>query len=99
MHPLCKRIKIYARRSITKGILKGVYKETNPVKTQSSVSNMYYGECALLKDVKADALLKVSFGLCFKAGIKSQHTMSPYLTIELVGISNGDFSPFMGNTK
>jgi hypothetical protein len=74
-----------------------VYKELNPVKTQSSVSNMYYGESALLKDVRADALLKVSLACALSWDKKP--TMTPYLTIELIGISNGDFRSFMGNTK
>ena len=74
-----------------------VYKDLKPVKTLSSVSNMYYGESALLKDVKADALLKVSLACALSWDKKP--TMTPYLTIELVGISNGDFRSFMGNTK
>lgn len=74
-----------------------VYKDLKPVKTLSSVSNMYYGESALLKEVKADALLKVSLACALSWDKKP--TMTPYLTIELIGISNGDFRSFMGNTK
>jgi hypothetical protein len=74
-----------------------VYKDLKPVKTLSSVSNMYYGESAMLKDVKADALLKVSMACALSWDKKP--TMTPYLTVELVGISNGDFRSFMGNTK
>jgi len=74
-----------------------VYKGLKPVKTLSSVSNMYYGESALLKDVKADALLKVSLACALSWDKKP--TMTPYLTVELLGISNGDFRSFMGNTK
>ncbi len=74
-----------------------VYKDLKPVKTLSSVSNRYYGESVLLKDIKADALLKVSLACALSWDKKP--AMTPYLTVELVGISNGDFRSFMGNTK
>lgn len=74
-----------------------VYKGLNPVKTLSSVSNRYYGENALLNDVQADALLKVSLACALSWDKKPM--MTPYLTLELIGASNGDFRSFMGNTK
>lgn len=74
-----------------------VYKGLNPVKTLSSVSNRYYGENALLKDVQADALLKVSLACALSWDKKPM--MTPHLTVELIGASNGDFRSFMGNTK
>lgn len=74
-----------------------VYKNLNPLRTLSSVSNLYYGESALIKDTKADALLKVSLACALSWDKKPE--MTPYLKIELVGASNGSFRSFTGNTK
>jgi hypothetical protein len=73
------------------------YKNLHPVKSFASVSNSYYGENVLIKDAKADALFKVSLACALSWEKKPQ--MTPYLTIELIGASNGDFRSFMGNTK
>jgi hypothetical protein len=73
------------------------YNNLNPVKSFASVSNSYYGENALIKDAKADALFKVSLACALSWEKKPE--MTPYLTIELIGASNGDFRSFMGNTK
>jgi len=74
-----------------------VYENLNPLRSFTTVSNMYYGESALIKDTKADALLKVSLACALSWEKKPE--MTPYLTIELVGKSNGDFRSFFGNTK
>lgn len=74
-----------------------VYNNLNPVKSFASVSNRYYGENVLIKDAKADALFKVS--LACALSWKDKPEMTPYLTLELIGSSNGDFRSFMGNTK
>jgi hypothetical protein len=74
-----------------------VYENLNPLRSITTVSNSYYGESALIKETKADALLKVSLACALSWEKKPE--MTPYLTIELVGQANGDFRSFYGNTK
>lgn len=74
-----------------------VYENLNPLRSFTTVSNSYYGESALIKETKADALLKVSLACALSWDKKPE--MTPYLTIELVGSANGDFRSFTGNTK
>lgn len=74
-----------------------VYKRLEPTQSLTSVSNRYYGENALLHESKADALLKVS--LICQLSWDNKPQMTPYLKIELIGESNGDFRSFFGNTK
>jgi hypothetical protein len=55
------------------------------------------GENALLKETGADALLKVSITL--QLSYDGKPAMTPYLTVEMDGASNGSFRSFVGNTK
>ncbi|MBP6233339.1 MAG: hypothetical protein KA428_08735 [Chitinophagaceae bacterium] len=73
------------------------YKNLEPTRTFNSVSNSYYGDGVMLKEAKADALLKVS--LICQLSWDDKPKMTPYMAIELVGEANGDFRSFMGNTK
>lgn len=73
------------------------YKGLTPVKNLSSQSMKINGENALLKDANADALLKVNFALQLSTDKKAM--MTPYLSIEMDGASNGGFRSFVGNTK
>lgn len=81
----------------TEGEFLRVYNNLYPLRTLTSVANGYYGESALIKDTKADALLKVSLACALSWEKKPE--MTPYLKIELVGQSNGDFRSFTGGTK
>lgn len=74
-----------------------VYENLNPLRSLTSASNSYYGESVLIKETQSDALLKVSLACALSWEKKPE--MTPYLTIELVGKSNGDFRSFTGNTK
>lgn len=74
-----------------------VYKHLDPTQSLTSISSRYYGENALLHQSNTDALLKVS--LICQLSWDSKPQMTPYLTIELVGVSNGDFRSYSGNTK
>ncbi|MFZ1530144.1 MAG: hypothetical protein WAT19_15430 [Ferruginibacter sp.] len=73
------------------------YEGLSPIKGLSSVSNRYYGENALIKDTRADALLKTA--LIFRLSWDEKPMITPYLHIELVGESNGDFRSYTGSTK
>ncbi len=73
------------------------YKNLEPTRSFNSVSNSYYGDGVMLKEAKADALLKVS--LICQLSWDDKPKMTPYMAIELVGEANGDFRSFMGNTK
>lgn len=75
------------------------YKGLNPVQSLGSFGYMTKGVNLLLKDAKADALLKVKLvgALGWPDGDKDP-SMTPYLTIELVGASNGGFRSFVGPT-
>lgn len=73
------------------------YEGLNPIKGLTSVGNRYYGENAIIKDTKADALLKVA--LIFRLSWDKKPMMTPYLNIELVGENNGDFRSYFGSTK
>ncbi len=74
-----------------------VHKELAPLRTLSSVNNSYYGENTLLNEAKADALLKVS--LICQLSWDNKPKMTPYLSVELVGASNGGFRSYAGSTK
>lgn len=74
-----------------------VYKKLNPIKPLTSNSMRVFGENALLKETGADALLKVSIAL--QLAYDGKPTMTPFLTIEMDGVSNGGFRSFVGNTK
>lgn len=73
------------------------YKNLEPTRSLTSVGNSYYGDGIMLKDAKADALLKVS--LICQLSWDKKPAMTPYLSVELVGEANGDFRSFVGNTK
>lgn len=73
------------------------YEGLNPIKGLTSVGNRYYGENAIIKDTKADALLKVA--LVFRLSWDKKPMMTPYMNIELVGENNGDFRSYLGSTK
>lgn len=74
-----------------------VYKNLNPIKPLTSSSMRLFGENALLKETGADALLKVSIAL--QLSYDGKPAMTPYLTVEMDGVSNGGFRSFVGNTK
>lgn len=74
-----------------------VYKNLNPIKPLTSSSMRLFGENALLKETGADALLKVSIAL--QLTYDGKPAMTPYLTVEMDGESNGGFRSFVGNTK
>lgn len=74
-----------------------VYKKLNPIKPLTSNSMRLFGENALLKETGADALLKVSIAL--QLSYDGKPAMTPFLTIEMDGVSNGGFRSFVGNTK
>lgn len=74
-----------------------VYKKLNPIKPLTSNSMRVFGENALLKETGADALLKVSIAL--QLSYDGKPAMTPFLTIEMDGVSNGGFRSFVGNTK
>jgi hypothetical protein len=74
-----------------------VYKNLNPIKPLTSSSMRLFGENALLKETSADALLKVSIAL--QLSYDGKPAMTPYLTVEMDGVSNGGFRSFVGNTK
>lgn len=74
-----------------------VYKNLNPIKPLTSSSMRLFGENALLKETRADALLKVSIAL--QLSYDGKPAMTPYLTVEMDGVSNGGFRSFVGNTK
>ncbi len=74
-----------------------VYKKLNPIKPLTSNSMRVFGENALLKETGADALLKVSVAL--QLSYDGKPAMTPFLTIEMDGVSNGGFRSFVGNTK
>jgi hypothetical protein len=74
-----------------------VYKKLNPIKPLTSNSMRVFGENALLKETGADALLKVSIAL--QLSYDGKPAMTPLLTIEMDGVSNGGFRSFVGNTK
>ena len=74
-----------------------VYKNLNPIKPLTSNSMRVFGENALLKETGADALLKVSIAL--QLSYDGKPAMTPFLTIEMDGVSNGGFRSFVGNTK
>ncbi len=74
-----------------------VYKNLDPTRTLTSVSNTNYGDNALLNEAGADALLKVS--LVCQLSWDKKPAITPYLKVELVGESNGGFRSFAGNTK
>jgi hypothetical protein len=65
----------------------------------STLSNRYYGVTNMLKDAKADALLKVSIYTNLNATNFNKPEMKTYLVVELVGPPNGTFRSFLGNTK
>ncbi|MBL7788870.1 MAG: hypothetical protein JNL75_03445 [Chitinophagales bacterium] len=74
------------------------YQNLGPVRKLSTVFNMHYGVESLLKDVQADAFLKVSLiSKLYPQGSKS--VMNTYMEIELLGAPNGSFRSFAGNTK
>ena len=56
-----------------------------------------FGDNALLKETVDDALLKVSIAL--QLTYDGKPAMTPYLTVEMDGESNGGFRFFVGNTK
>ena len=74
-----------------------VYKNLHPIKPLTSNSMRVFGENALLKETGADALLKVSIAL--QLSYDGKPAMTPLLTIEMDGVSNGAFRSFVGNTK
>ncbi len=74
-----------------------VYKKLNPIKPLTSSSMRLFGENALLKETGADALLKVNIAL--QLSYDGKPAMTPYLSIEMDGVSNGGFRSFVGNTK
>jgi hypothetical protein len=74
-----------------------VYKNLNPIKPLTSSSMRLFGENALLKETSADALLKVSIAL--QLSYDGKPAMTPYLKVEMDGVSNGGFRSFVGNTK
>jgi hypothetical protein len=74
-----------------------VYQGLNPIKPLTSNSMRLNGENALLKETGADALLKVSITL--QMSYDGKPAMTPYLTVEMDGASNGSFRSFVGNTK
>lgn len=74
-----------------------VYKNLNPIKPLTSNSMRVFGENALLKETGADALLKVSIAL--QLSYDGKPAMTPLLTVEMDGVSNGAFRSFVGNTK
>jgi hypothetical protein len=74
-----------------------VYKNLNPIKPLTSNSMRVNGENALLKESGADALLKVSITL--QLTWDGKPAMTPYLNVEMDGVSNGAFRSFVGNTK
>lgn len=74
-----------------------VYKNLNPIKPLTSNSMRLFGENALLKETGADALLKVNIAL--QLSYDGKPAMTPYLTVEMDGVSNGGFRSFVGNTK
>lgn len=76
-----------------------IYKGLSPIQSLGSFSYMSKGVNYLLKDAKADALLKVKLigALGWPDG-DNNPSMTSYLTIELVGASNGDFRSFAGPT-
>lgn len=73
------------------------HKGLHPIKTLSSVTYMNYGESRLIKETKADALLKAS--LIFRLSWDKVPMITPYLDVELIGESNGDFRSYTGSTK
>lgn len=75
------------------------YKGLEPTRSLTSVGNSYYGEGVLLKEAKADALLKVSL-ICQLSwpDNESNPRVTPFLSVDMVGESNGDFRSFLGNT-
>lgn len=74
-----------------------VYQGLNPVKGLTTLSMRLQGENALLAESKADGLLKVK--LVCQLSWDKKPTMTPYLTIEMDGASNGGFRSFVGNTQ
>jgi len=74
-----------------------VYKNLNPIKPLTSNSMRVNGENALLKESGADALLKVSITL--QLTWDGKPAMTPYLNVEMDGVSNGSFRSSVGNTK
>ena len=75
------------------------YKGLEPTRALTSVSNSYYGDGVLLKEAKADALLKVSL-ICQLSWPDNEANAKvlPVLSLDMVGEANGDFRAFQGNT-
>ncbi len=75
------------------------YQNLKQIGEFSTLSNRYYGVSNMLKDAKADALLKVSIYTNLNATNFNKPEMKTYLVVELVGPPNGTFRSFLGNTK
>lgn len=74
------------------------YKGLNPIKPLSSSSIRLQGENALLIETKSDALLKIKLNIDL-GDDNGKITMTPFLSVELDGASNGGFRSAVGNTK
>jgi hypothetical protein len=91
-------VKFFPEEVNNNGEWQRVYKQLSPVKTLTSVGNRYFGEGTLLKEAKADALLKIKM-VCSLSWETKLPAMTPHLIVELVGQPNGDFRSMSGNTK
>ena len=90
-------MKFMAQDENTKAEFLKSYSNLMPMSQFSNVFNLYYGTEAMLNEVNADALLKVT--LTTSLEVNSGNAMKTRMTVELVGPSNGSFRSFMGNTK
>lgn len=75
------------------------YSNLKPMTKFSSVSNINYGVEAMLKDAKADALLKVVLTTKLDVANGNKPVMRTSMNVELAGPSNGSFRSFVGHTK